>query len=131
MSKQRGSGDLADLQAQQQTSAHSVTVRAVAEYVQRTDEYPATVTAVDMAVMRALGTVLVFAGDDDHSLTKALCNAPEAPSFAAMHAIQREAGHIAPNSQERRCASCGCEWTGSDFNCPQCADEYRREYMGE
>lgn len=131
MSEERYMGDIADLQDQQlaRSKPSSTTVRAVAEYVQRMNERPGTVTAADMAVLRALGTVLVFSGDDDHPLTRALYNVPEAPSFAAIYEVQREAGAVEPNCLERRCATCGCEWTGSDFNCPQCADEYRREYM--
>lgn len=50
------------------TSETSVTVRAVAEFLQGLEQATATATETDMAVLKALGDVLLFAGDSDHPL---------------------------------------------------------------
>lgn len=116
---------------EQNATEHSVTVRAVAECLRGLGQVVVTATATDMAVLRALGDVLVFAGDDRHPLAVALQKMPTAADVGAKDMAIREAFFIELNSRERHCASCGCEWTGSDADCPQCADDYRREYMGE
>ena len=111
---------------EQKATEHSVTVRAVAEYLQGLGSAFVATTATDMAVLRALGDVLAFAGDSSHPLAVALQSMPASPDVAHAFMAIHKAFLIELNSRDRHCASCGCEWTGPDADCPQCAEDYRR-----